>query len=297
MIGDGDGKRLIVLHAMTDNGLVATPDATGSDFLNEPALTAELVFEEVYEDGQDEGDYHNTMTGVKFVAWLRNRLLATFDELHAGKKMLPGAGQRQLLHKPRDESWVSGSKVQNKHNLAHKLLDLGVMQLTPVHDSSRLIPAHKFEHTRSNGGPSKEDLLVAVHKWLEEHPDHNRTVVEQLMTDAGHTLVYTPPFCPEVQPAELLWASIKGYVAESLSPQPLDDPGEDRLKRPSSRPPRCSATALSSTATTGSIPSFRQRPPVICVNVALSLASSSFARFSRQRLHLHLLSPAVLRRC
>jgi len=52
-----------------------------------------------------------------------------------------------------------------------------------------------------------------VQKWLAEHPDHNRTVVEQLMSDAGHALVYTPPYCPEVQPIELLWAQVKRYVA------------------------------------------------------------------------------------
>jgi hypothetical protein len=66
----------------------------------------------------------------------------------------------------------------------------------------------------SDGGPSKDDLLTAVQRWLDEHPDHNRTVVEQLMSDAGHSLVYTPPFCPEVQPIELLWAQIKRYVAD-----------------------------------------------------------------------------------
>jgi hypothetical protein len=74
VIGDGDGKRLIILHAMTDRGLLAVPDEVASNWLNEPALTAELVFEEVLEDGQDDSDYHNTMTGAKFVAWLRNRL-------------------------------------------------------------------------------------------------------------------------------------------------------------------------------------------------------------------------------
>src|SRR5207253_2308200 len=78
VIGDDDGTRLIILHAMTDNGLLTVPDAIATNWLNEPALTAELVFEEVYEDGQDDSDYHNTMTGVKFVAWLRNRLLPTF---------------------------------------------------------------------------------------------------------------------------------------------------------------------------------------------------------------------------
>jgi len=65
----------------------------------------------------------------------------------------------------------------------------------------------------SEGGPSKEDLITAIQQWLDEHPDHNKTVVEQLMHDAGHSLIYTPPFCPEVQPIELLWAEIKRYVA------------------------------------------------------------------------------------
>jgi transposase len=213
VIGDGDGKRLIILHAMTDSGLLATPDAVATNWLSEPALTAELVFEEVLEDGQDDSDYHNTMTGAKFVAWLRNRLLPTFEELHPGKRMhlvLDNAS----YHKPRDESWVSRSKAKNKHELAHTLLDLGVTELITVGDSPRIVPAHRFEAAVSAGGPSKEDLLAAVQRWLDEHPDHNRTVVEQLMNDAGHSLIYTPPFCPEVQPIELLWAQIKRCVAD-----------------------------------------------------------------------------------
>ena len=213
VIGDDDGTRLIILHAMTDSGLLAVPDTVASNWLSEPALTAELVFEEVLEDGQDDSDYHNTMTGAKFVAWLRNRLLPTFAELHPGKKMflvLDNAG----YHKPRDETWISCSKALNKHELAHQLLDLGVTQLATVGDSPRTVHAHQFALPRGEGGPSKDDLLTAVQRWLDEHPGHNRTVVEQLMSDAGHSLVYTPPFCPEVQPIELLWAKVKRYVAQ-----------------------------------------------------------------------------------
>jgi hypothetical protein len=212
VIGDDDGKRLIILHAMTDSGLLAVSDEIASNWLNEPALTAELVFEEVMEDGQDGSDYHNTMTGPKFVAWLRNRLLPTFAHLYPGKKMFLVL-DNAAYHKPRDESWVSNSKAQNKHELAHLLMDLGEQELTTVGPSPRRVPAHLFEAKVSAGGPSKDDLLAAVQAWLDAHPDHNRTVVEQLMTDAGHTLVYTPPFCPEVQPIELLWAAIKRYVA------------------------------------------------------------------------------------
>jgi len=34
------------------------------------------------------------------------------------------------------------------------------------------------------------------------------------MSDKGYSLIYTPPFCPEVQPIELLWAEVKRYVAD-----------------------------------------------------------------------------------
>ena len=213
VIGDDNGTRLIILHAMTDNGLLAVPDEIASNWLSEPALTAELVFEEVLQDGQDDSDYHNTMTGAKFIAWLRNRLLPTFAELHPGKKMILVLDNASY-HKPRDETWISSSKAKNKHELVHQLLDLGVEQLTTVGEKPRVVPSHLFEAAVSAGGPSKDDLLAAVQKWLEAHPDHNRTVVEQLMSDAGYSLIYTPPFCPEVQPIELLWAKVKRYVAD-----------------------------------------------------------------------------------
>jgi hypothetical protein len=117
-------------------------------------------------------------------------------------------------HKPRDQTWIDSSKAMNKHDLAHQLLDLGVTQLTTIGDSSRVVPSHIFEAKKSAGGPSKDDLIAATQLWLDQHPDYNRTVIEQLFDDSGHTLVYTPPFCPEVQPIELLWAKIKRYVAD-----------------------------------------------------------------------------------
>lgn len=210
VIGDGDGKRLIILHAMTDRGLLAVPDTIASNWLSEPALTAELVFEEVLEDGQDDSDYHNTMTGAKFVAWLRNRLLPTINALYPDKKMYLVL-DNAAYHKPRDESWVSSSQAQNKHELAHQLMDLGVEELATERGCT--VPAHLFPAKQSEGGPTKAELIAAIQHWLDQHPDHNRTVVEQLMDDAGHSLIYTPPFCPEVQPIELLWAAVKRYVA------------------------------------------------------------------------------------
>jgi transposase len=205
VIGDTKGKRLILLHAMTENGLLTTSDAVATNWFNEIALTAQVVFDEVLEDGQDDSDYHNTMTGVKFTAWLRNRLLPTFASLYPGKHMYLVLDNASY-HKARDETWISASSAQNKHQLVHTLLDLQVTSLTRA--SGVIVPAHRFETA------TKKELQAAVQLWLDDHPGHNRTVVEQLMSDAGHTLVYTPPFCPDVQPIELLWAEVKRRVAE-----------------------------------------------------------------------------------
>lgn len=211
VLGDDNGTRLIILHAMTESGLLAVPDTVASNWLSEPALTAELVFEEVLEDGQDDSDYHNTMTGAKFTAWVRNRLLPAFHEMFPGKKMYLVL-DNAAYHKPRDESWISASKAMNKHELAHQLLDLGVQELTTARGT--VVPSHRFGADIGTGGPSKDDLIAAVEKWLAEHPDYNRTVIEQLFDDIGYSLIYTPPFCPEVQPIELLWAKVKRYVAD-----------------------------------------------------------------------------------
>jgi hypothetical protein len=92
-----------------------------------------------------------------------------------------------------DESWISAALSQNKHEWAHQLMDMGVYQLTTVDDSHQTVPSHLFTAHSSQGAPSKEDLIAAVKKWLDEHPDHNRTVVEQLMDDENYSIIYTPP--------------------------------------------------------------------------------------------------------
>jgi hypothetical protein len=91
------------------------------------------------------------MKGAKFAAWLRNRLLPTFAVLHPGKKMIL-VMDSAAYHKARDESWVSGSKSQSKHELAHLLLDLGVSQLTTTNAYPRTVPAHRFEASIGEGG-------------------------------------------------------------------------------------------------------------------------------------------------
>lgn len=209
---------------MTDSTLLADPDAVSTNWMNEVALTAELVFEEVLEDGQDGADYHNTMTGPKFVGWLRNRLIPTFKHMFPGEKMILVLDNASY-HKARDETWVSAAASQSKEQLADRLFALEVTELTTVPPAeasaagaaARVIPAQLFHSKKGEGGPSKQDLQAALQKWISEHPEHNRTIVEKLLDDEKFSLIYTPPFCPEVQPIELLWGKVKKDVAARSS--------------------------------------------------------------------------------
>ena len=36
--------------------------------------------------------------------------------------------------------------------------------------------------------------------------------VEKYLKSRGHQVIWTPPYCPELQPIELFWAAGKNYV-------------------------------------------------------------------------------------
>jgi hypothetical protein len=65
--------------------------------------------------------------------------------------------------------------------------------------------------------PSREELQAAVKSHLKVHPEINKTRIDKLLQPLGHSIVWTPPFVPEGQPIELVWAYVKGLVASQYT--------------------------------------------------------------------------------
>jgi hypothetical protein len=62
--------------------------------------------------------------------------------------------------------------------------------------------------------PSVDELRVAFVMWLKDNkPDVLRCKVEKFIEDEGGTVLWTPPYCPDLQPIELFWAAGKNNVA------------------------------------------------------------------------------------
>lgn len=203
------GKRIIIIHCLTKDGLLEEVGAYSSNVLSEEYHTCEFVFAEAAAAGEETADYHKTMDGEKWVEYLRNRILPTFAAVYPGKKMYLVLDNASYHHHHGPE-WIYPYKFK-KAQLAE------VLRQRKIHDiageNGIRIPSDKFSANKSAGGASRKQLEAAVRQLLIDHPDINTTVPQQLMADKKHSLVYTPPFVPEVQPIERVWNIMKADVA------------------------------------------------------------------------------------
>jgi len=204
------GKRIIIIHAMTRYGMLEVPldDEDISDNLGDARPSASVVSTQLSEEGGDKEDYHDTMDGPKFVAWIRNRLLVAFEKMFPGKKMCLILDNAKY-HKARGEDWISPTGML-KSDMAEQLLAWDIME---IKDGEKVWPAGSY-HLSAKGGeaPTAELLRDVMKCWLMSHAK-NSTLVEQALAVNNHQLLYTPQYESWLQPIEMVWATVKKQVA------------------------------------------------------------------------------------
>lgn len=214
--GDADtGKRLIILHAMTRDGMLDVEDAVGSNFLHEATPTAQFVFEAA---SFDESDYHNSIDGEAFTLWMKNRVMPAFQQLYPGKKMIlvmDNAG----YHKPHDFDWITPYKM-GKAACASFLEAQEITTFDAEREDGISVSFPKrtwLMNARNSSAPTVKELQTAVKIHLKAHPGLNKTKIDKLLQPRGDSIIWTPPFVPEVQPIELIWSLVKGQVARQYT--------------------------------------------------------------------------------
>ena len=115
--GDKDcGRRLIILHAMTDEHMLThDPDKqNGSKNLEEVQTTAAFA----HESASYNDDYHKNVGGDTFTLWVKNRLVPTFQALYPDKKMIL-VMDNASYHRPRDSDWVAPNQMKYEECLSY----------------------------------------------------------------------------------------------------------------------------------------------------------------------------------
>jgi transposase len=210
----GKGKRLVLLHAFTQDGWLTRDSAIHNGRVDQCALSCELI----YQADKDGGDYHNNMNGSMYMQWLINRLLPSFAERYPGQKMVLIL-DNAAYHHHRGADWINPHRLK-KAEMAAKLIELGVSSISiqrqkkgTLSMEQHVFDAASFARHGGRHAPTLAELKAELMMYLAAHPGMNRTEVAKLFAAHRHELIYTPPYQPGVQPIERLWAYVKNHVA------------------------------------------------------------------------------------
>lgn len=201
------GTRLIIIHAMTKDGMLEMPDADVSNDLTNVELSCEFVFQSA---GVND-DYHTGINSSKWVAWLNNRLIPTFKARYPGKKCTLVLDNARYHH-ARPHDWTTPSQM-SKVQCASFLEHHRVLSISAVRDGVERRFAASTYLQRGRAAPTLVELKAAVSAHLATNPSINTTLPQRAFTKEDWQLLYTPPYVPEVQPIELVWATVKHIVA------------------------------------------------------------------------------------
>nr|CAH7753516.1 unnamed protein product [Callosobruchus chinensis] len=71
------------------------------------------------------------------------------------------------------------------------------------------------EWLRQRNIPFSDEMLKAeLYSLIKIYKPRYKTYErDKIMTEAGHSLLRLPPYHPDLNPIELVWASLKQYVA------------------------------------------------------------------------------------
>lgn len=145
----------------------------------------------VYKSSQKCGDYHHDMNFNNYEKWLKEKLIPN----------LPSNSVVVIDNAP-------------YHNV----------QLNPA-PTSNSRKAVMQQWLRDKNIPFNDAMLkTSLYDTIKIHkPRFKRFKVNALLEENGHTVLRLPPYHPDLNPIEEIWAQIKGYVAKKNVSFKLDD--------------------------------------------------------------------------
>jgi transposase len=232
---------LIILHAITREGPLCEKDNFGKpvDDLKwkgdtchpTPRDDGKLTCETLWVAQSSSGDYHDNMNSEMFMQWVQDKLVPTFEREYPGKKMILVADNAAYHHKRVIGSLASLSKkklIEMMVNdvdyidlpLTESRLDYATDDNDDIEDRGDCIripfDPEEQKQTASQSKPlvaNATELKVAFITYLQDNkPDLLECQVEKRLKQGGHKVLWTPPYCPELQPIELFWAAGKNHA-------------------------------------------------------------------------------------
>jgi hypothetical protein len=209
------GKRLILLHAMTEHGLLCDDAVEGGIAVAPHDVSKSFLSCELIKEGLvDSEDYHKNMDGRVYMQWVRNRLIPTFKHRFPGKNMILVLDNAKYHH-PRGADWINPNEM-SKLAMATWIIDKGEEFKVERDGKERYFSRQSMFERGGKHAPTVDEMKHWIKSYLLQNPNLNRTLLRQAFDAEGWQLVYTPPYQCESQPIEMLWAYVKNYVGRQM---------------------------------------------------------------------------------
>jgi hypothetical protein len=225
--GTGRGRMLIILNAITRDGLLCTRTADGKHFrVKEGATGEQLSCERVWASGgKGTDDYHASMDGEMFELYLRQQLIPTARARYPGLRII-----LSMDNAPSHRRWADDHKnptTASKPVCHAELTANGVNSLSVERDGKTVLLRSERWLARAPVGAYGDELQMRLQRLYQLKPWLNRTRVDELLTAAArsdngdasipddryHYTVFTLPYDTDAQPIERLWSYAKQHVA------------------------------------------------------------------------------------
>lgn len=145
----------------------------------------------LFKSGTKSGDYHDEMNGKNYEKWLI-------------EKLIPNLPEKSVI--------VTDNAPY--HNV----------QLNPAPTSNSKKAEMIDWLTQKNMSFSSTMLKPELYSIIKQNKDQHKTYkFDFLLQQHGHTVLRLPPYHPDLNPIELIWATIKNAVAKLNVTFKLDD--------------------------------------------------------------------------
>jgi transposase len=139
----------------------------------------------MWKAGQSSGDYHHQMNKNNFEKWVKDRLLPNLE--------------------PRSVLVIDNAPYHNIECDDYKV---------PTTNSKK---SEMAAWLNRQGIPHSDDMLKPqLYRLIQLHkPTNKRFFVDELLQREGHSVLRLPPYHPELNPIELIWAEVKSHIARN----------------------------------------------------------------------------------
>ena len=217
------GQRICILHAITKYGPLTYKQGEYPEsvrFTGDKKRTMHQVdhstdnkhtCEYLFVGKKNTGDYHDMMNNENFMEWVDKKLIPTFKARFPSKKMILVLDNAPYHHV------IDYAPPTKKGELVDYLRQQGCTELeVEMKDGKRMnfdVHDDAFKAKSKTTSCTMDEMRPAVLRWFKKNRKHMlESKLVRKFRDMDWHVLFTPPYCPDLQPIELFWAAGKNWA-------------------------------------------------------------------------------------